>query len=55
MSGDHSAVKTVLLGAGGTLASIGLAQWESIAAISAGFATALFVLVKTWHLLRGKD
>ncbi len=54
MTHTNEAARNVAIGVGGTLASVGLSQWESIAAIAAGFATALFMLVKVWQVVRKK-
>jgi hypothetical protein len=55
MNDAMNATKHVSIGIGGTLASVGLGQLESVAAISAGFATAVYMLVKAWQATRKKD
>tara|TARA_R110000803_G_scaffold188111_2_gene250526 strand:+ start:5515 stop:5697 length:183 start_codon:yes stop_codon:yes gene_type:complete len=51
----HFHPNNTALGVLGTFASIGLAQVETIAAISAGFATAIYMLVRAWQAAKGRE
>ena len=43
--------KTSLIGAGGTLATIGLGQWNAIVGIVAGTLTCVYLCLKIYQLL----